>query len=79
MKKRQYRIDPRANCGEMFVVEAESYGDAAHAGAKKIFNRKFLSVIRQTGGWCGSGMFQAYERIGEVLSSTGYMFHVTEI
>lgn len=77
-----FKIDPRSNkkAGgelEIFTIEADNHGLAAQIAANTIFKSKNLVALRQTGDANGSGMFQAYEKMGSMLNSRGNMFHVT--
>ena len=77
-----YLIDPRANDGDMFTVEASDHFDAARSGAKRMFPKNNFTIHRETGSADGSGLFQAYKIIDPktgLLSSYQYMFHVAEV
>lgn len=75
-----FQIDPRTNGGKIFTVEADDYVDAATIGAQKIFRRKKIVALRQTGEPTLSGMFNAYINVDQTVQAAhGTLFHVAMI
>lgn len=79
-----YLIDPRANGGDQFTLEAADHGKASDEAAKRIHGPRAgsLVVYRTTGDTHGSGMFQAYHRMHSAQpleTSVGNPFHVMEL
>jgi hypothetical protein len=82
-----YLIDPRANGGDQFTVEANDIGEAAQIAARRIhpkiasqFGRWYFAQ-RETGDPEGSGLFKTWKHMrGDVglQSDYGGPFHVME-
>jgi hypothetical protein len=79
-RRRQYRIESRADTVEPFEVRAASLEHAAQIAARRLNGRKRgLHAIRVTGDPGMSGYWQAYVPVKHGgASSWGRNFHVRE-